>query len=117
MSLGVYKVPDPLKDEDKWFKFFTKKQLLYIVSSIAVGALLFVFFKKIGLEIIGIVLGLMVIIVVALFAMISMPPERYLSGGGYSLEQLTMRLLHKRLKGHHIYVKNYWAGKQKTGRE
>ena len=104
---GSYRVPDELKDEDKWFLFFTKKQLVYIIGSFIFAALFFLLFKKINLEIIGLGVGVFVILVTIIFAMIPIPPERYLMGGGYSMEVLAMRLLCKALRGKKLYVKNY----------
>ena len=45
-SLGTYKVPAPLKDEDKWFKFFTKTQLICVAGSVVLGVSILVQFCR-----------------------------------------------------------------------
>ena len=107
-SLGTYKVPAALKDEDKWFKFFTKAQLICIAVAVVLGVGILVFFSRLGLVAIGLALCLIVIIAVGVCVMIRIPADKYLMGGGEYIVVILFRLIRKRLpKNRVIYIKNY----------
>lgn len=107
-SLGTYKVPAPLKDEDKWFKFFTKTQLICVAGSVVLGVSILVFFARIGLVPIGLALCLLEIASVGACVMIRMPADKYLMGGGEYIIVILFRLIRKKLpKNRVIYIKNY----------
>lgn len=106
-GFGESRVPhDILSDEDKWFKFFTKVQLLGIAVFAFIG---FIFFK--GLSLLGFTMagiGCLIICtgIGALLMMVRMPNSRYLTGGGsYIWEIITILIYRKAVKC--IYVRNY----------
>lgn len=99
--LGDYAVMAELKDEDKWLKYFTKKQLLYfgVASVLGIGEI--ILFYKLGLVIIGVEL-LIINIVIAFVIQLRMPSDKYLWGGGTLIEELLLRIIKKNLPGHKI---------------
>ena len=111
-ELGTYSIPKEYKDEDKWFRFFTKKQLLHVGVGCGIGLMLFAFMTSIGISALGIALAEICIIISAIVAFIKMPTEKYLVGGGYNLSTIIYRLILKRLpRNKVIYIKNYNSGK------
>ena len=108
----THPVMSELKDEDKWLKFFTVKQLIYYGVAIAIGVGLTVLLHRLfHAE----VIGFMVIIINVCLAFLlqkNIPNDgdKYIIGGGMPLQTILIRLLKKRLKRNRvIYVKNYDA--------
>ena len=109
-SLGKYKIPRPMQDEDKWFKYFTKRQLIYVGIALVVMARLIFWVKDYQsfIQIPVLTIGCIVVIVSTVFGMINMPDDRYLWGGGTSLEKLTVRLVRRKMRSNRVlYVRNY----------
>ncbi len=107
MAAGTYKIPKPFKDEDKWFKL-TKKQILYLTAGglLAVGAIRI--FSMLGIAIIGWVVGISILLFSILLSSVAMPLDKYIIGGGISLEILAVRVITKRFPGRrNLYIKNY----------
>ena len=107
-DLGSYRIPKELKDEDKWFKFFTKKQLLIVGSGLALSIVIVGFFYGMHLLPVGVMMAEVVMLLSAGIAFVKIPTDKYLIGGGYPVSQILIRLVLKRLPGHRVlYVKNY----------
>ncbi len=107
MALGVYKVPRKLKDEDKWFRFFTKTQLFIMMIGIAISAVFFFIFGLVKAYRIATVFSVFVLLVCALLAFFKMPESRYLYGGGYPAYQILFRLIKKYfMSKKQVYIKN-----------
>lgn len=109
-SLGRYKIPRPMQDEDKWFKYFTKHQLVYVGVSLVIIARLILWVKSSSslVQIPVLTLGSIVVILSIAFGVLTMPDDKYLWGGGTKVETLVVRLVRKRLKGNRVlYVRNY----------
>lgn len=105
-QMGKYKIPRPFKDEDKWFRFFTKKQLLYlfVCCFLAIGSVMLL--SKIYLTVIGFVVAIFFLMFGFIVPRFDMPLNKYLWGGGVSLEKLSLRVLIKQLpKNKVIYIK------------
>jgi hypothetical protein len=108
MALGSYKIPKEFKDEDKWFKFFTKRQLIYAAAIIFIDVNVVKFTHLFHLEVLGIIVAILVTLILGGMAFITMPADKYLIGGGMSLESLILRLFLKyQPSNKKIYVKNY----------
>ena len=60
-KMGRYRIPREMKDEDKWFKFFNSNQLLWIVIFGVMAFVVYIPFKIIHLEIIGMVFSVVLI--------------------------------------------------------
>jgi len=105
--MGRYKIPREFKDEDVWFKLFTKKQLLYLVIFGGIGLLFLYLFNKIHMVVIG---G---IVFVGFFALgiilprFNMPNDKYLWGGGMPLETIFLRFVKKTFSKKSVYIKNH----------
>ncbi len=107
-QLGNYKIPKQFKDEDRWFKFFTKKQLLILGIGIALSMAVLAITSAIHLTGIGIICLVLNLAVSACLAFVPMPADRYLLGGGYPLLTIVLRLINKYLiEPKVLYVKNY----------
>lgn len=107
MALGQYRRPPELRDEDKWFKFFTKTQLLGVGIALLIAGYLLIFFSTHGLFAIGFGLAFIIMLFAIIIMMFQMPKEKYLLGGGEELRTLLFRIIRKRLrKNRKIYVNN-----------
>ena len=96
-QLGKYKVPRELQDEDKWFKFFTKKQLATAIVIIFIDWQIVTFFYNIHMVIVGITLALFFTIVCGAVVSLKMPNNRHLHGGGVGLDALAIRIMKRKL--------------------
>ena len=92
---GKYRIPKEFKDEDIWFKWFTKKQLFYftIAALLACGSI--ILFTKIHLTLIGTTLAILFLIIGFAVPRFDMPADKYLLGGGIPLEVIITRILVK----------------------
>lgn len=102
---GRYKTMREMKDEDKWFRFFTKEQLLYlaIFGSIAVGIAFL--FHMVGLTLIGMVFAVMLIALGLILPRFNVPEDKYILGGGMPLKVIVKRILLKQLpKNKVLYI-------------
>ena len=110
-ELGSYQIPKEFKDEDKWFRFFTKKQLIVVGAALAACVVIVSFFYGIGMLKVGLAIAEIIMVLAVAVVFIRIPTDRYLIGGGYHIAQIVGRLIIKRLPGHKIiYVKNYEEG-------
>ena len=95
-ELGKYRVPRELKDEDKWFKFFTKKQLLVAAVVLFIDAWIVVISNRLKMIVVGIVIALFIAIMTAIILVGKMPAKRYIHGGGLGFDALIMRVLKRK---------------------
>ena len=87
-KLGVFPIPGEFKSEDKWFRYFNRKQAAVLVLC---GILDY----KI------IMMGIV---------MVRLPVDvLFLNGGGITIDQLLFRLLYRRLH-RELYTKNEDGG-------
>lgn len=106
MVNGVYEVPRELKDEDKWFRFFTKKQLFVVGIAAGICAFLFFILTGLGLFVLALILSVGILVLAVFYAFFIMPDNKYMYGGGYAISTLIMRLINKRFLARKvIYVK------------
>lgn len=109
MARGTYQVPRPLEDQDKWFRFFTKKQLAYVGAALLLDVFIYTLFAKMHLSFIGICLCVGNLLIAGVLGYISIPTDKYLMGGGERAEVIVFRIINRKFnkKNHIIYVKNY----------
>lgn len=107
MALGKARIPDEFKDEDKWLRFFSKRQVIVTVAFLVVGIILSIIFFQIGIPFIG--LSIIVLFTFVGFAIVTfkVPDSKYLFCGGSYLYVLLARIIRKRLPWNRkLYVKN-----------
>lgn len=105
-SLGRYRIPKEFKDEDKWFKFFTKKQLLYIGIAGGLSAVAIVIAVKLNILPVGIVIAELLMIGAIVIAFVKVPKDKYMIGGGLPVRVILLRLIGKNLKANKkLYVR------------
>lgn len=104
MAQGRFAIPNEYKDEDRWLKFFTKRQLVYVVLAALLDYIIYRIFNKWLL--IWLVIDLIITLVAAVIALASIPKSRYLLGGGNSVETIITRIIIRRVTCV-LYIKNY----------
>lgn len=108
---STYDIPEEFSDEDRWFKFFTKKQAIMIVAAIGIMVMLVKIFDGAGLAFIGVIFGGLLVIAITVIAMLKLPETNYLRGGGQTLDVILFkRFIRKRNR--RIYVKGYVVEKR-----
>lgn len=106
MAYGVYRVPREFKDEDRWFRFFTKTQLLIMGVAVGICGILFLLFSIVGLFVPALILSVVVLAIAGLLAFLPMPDNKYMYGGGYPVYIIAKRLINKKyIAKKQIYVK------------
>lgn len=107
MAKFKYAIPSEFTDEDKWFKFFTKKTLTVLVVTGAFTVFLYKMFGAIfNKAFIGILIGALVMIISALITMMPVSDDKYLKGGGQTLDSVFLKILIRK-KNRRIYVLGY----------
>lgn len=98
------KVPAEFSDDERWYKYFTKKSLLALILSCGIAAGIIVLFTKVNLTLVGVVLG--VALGAALFSVTILKPVKtdVLSATGATMDVVGIRVLARRLKGR-VFVK------------
>ena len=92
MEIGRYKIPREIQDEDKWFRFFTKKQLAVIAITLFVCGNLVILTQKLHVVVVGITLSILFLLVTAAILFLKMPRTKYIFGGGLGLDILLFRI-------------------------
>ena len=107
--LGHYENPSGLKDEDKFFRFFTKTELVFMIivimpslmfcrSAFASGDKVAIFFAFLFTFLLcG---GMLVLLKV------KVPEKMYLMGSGRPLYILIARFIRKKMQPRVLYIKN-----------
>ena len=74
--------PHQLKDEDRWFKYFSKKQLIIVLPTVLI--IIFVMYAAIKFDhpVSGVVFSALIALVIIGPIMFPMPQDMYLFGGG-----------------------------------
>ncbi len=116
-SLGEYRPPNQIaNDEDKYWKL-TKTQLIYVGIGLIVGFLVFSIlnmFHIVFLRILGVVLCLMLAICGGFIGGFTIPNSRYLKGGGLRIDVYIRFWFNKRYskkKKRVLYTQNINRGK------
>lgn len=98
-------MPNQFEDEDLWFKFFKKKQLLIIASILFICLALIRWFSSVNLMWVGVVIAIVIMIVALVLVMIPIPDNLYLYGIGKPLYvMVVLFLLNKINPKKHIYT-------------
>lgn len=103
--IGRYKIPRPFKDEDIWFRWFTKKQLMYLVVFGGVGILVLFISAIINMVVIGGVFCVLCLALGIIIPRFDVPDDKYLWGGGMPLETIFIRIVIKKISKKVMYIK------------
>lgn len=107
-----HEIPSEFTDEDRWFKYFTKKTLAFIMVGCVITCLLFKLCSFFGGAIIGVVLGLVITVALGAVSMIPVPENQFLRGGGLTYDVIIIRRFIRR-KNKVVYVKGYENEKER----
>jgi len=107
---GVFKIPKELKDEDKWFRYFTKKQAVPIAVTLLIDYRIIMWASQRNFLLPAIIVSVILTLLVAGIVMVELPVDvLFLSGGGITMEQWIRRVFIRK-RNRKIYVKNYDMG-------
>lgn len=105
--MGVFPIPNEFRSEDKWFRYFNRKQALVLVVSLIIDYRVIMSANAKGLLLPAIILMLLFTMLTVGVVMISLPVDAlFLNGGGITLDQLLFRVMYRKLHKE-IYAKNY----------
>lgn len=104
---GVFSIPGEFKSEDKWFRYFNRKQAVVLVICGILDYRVIMSANVNGLLIPAIILMLVLTMTAMGIVMVRLPVDAlFLSGGGVTIDQLLFRLLYRRIH-RELYTKNY----------
>ncbi len=95
-QIGQYRVPDELKDEDLWFRFFTKRQLAIFIAVFLIDWGILKITGLMHLNVVGVLVSIGLLVITGILVFFKMPANRYLLGGGIGLDKLLARILIKK---------------------
>lgn len=107
-----HQIPSEFTDEDRWFKFFTKTTMKYLIAGLVITYLLFKLFGLIGFSLIGVTIGLVITIGLVFIASYPIPETQYIKGANLTIVRILKRRL-IRYFNRCIYVKGYRGGGSK----
>lgn len=98
---------DLLKNEEKWFRFLSVKNLVAICIACIPGLACFLIIKSFGQALIGGVVWFLFVLAGYLLTAIVLPPDTYAyTGGGQYLYIVILRKIYRRIT-RRTYIKNY----------
>lgn len=98
-ATGVFRVPREFKDEDKWFRYFNKKQALVLVLTLLADYRMLVAASEHGLVLPALVVAVLLTLVIAGVVMVQLPVDvMFLTGGGITLDQWLFRVILRKCK-------------------
>jgi hypothetical protein len=105
--LGVFPIPGEFKSEDKWFRYFDRKQALVLVICGIMDYRAVMTAAAKGMLVPALILMLFLTLAAMGIVMIRLPVDAlFLSGGGLTIDTLIFRVLYRKLH-REIYTKNY----------
>lgn len=105
--LGVFPIPGEFKSEDKWFRYFNRKQAVVLVICGVIDYRVVMSAATKGLLIPVLILMICLTLMALGCVMIRLPVDAmFLSGGGLTVDELFFRLIYRK-KHREIYTKNY----------
>ncbi len=102
------------KDEEKFFKIFSKKALACCLAASIPGFVLFEFFSILGFTLVGILLWAVLVIIVFVATSYVLPVSGYrYKGGGQALYVIWLRKIYRRMNSC-VYIKHYDVIKERN---
>lgn len=117
MAAGVFRVPRGFKDEDRWFRYFNKKQAVVLVLTGLADYRLIMAASGKGLALPAVIAALLLTLAAGGLVMVRLPVDAmYLTGGGITLDQWVFRTVLRKCC-RKIYTKNIhergeWDGEE-----
>lgn len=106
-KLGVFQIPGEFKSEDRWLRYFNRKQAIVLVVCGVIDYRAIMWASTKGLLIPAIIVMLIVTLFVMGSVMIRLPVDAlFLNGGGNTIDELLFRITYRKLH-REIGVKNY----------
>lgn len=107
--LGVFQIPGEFKSEDKWFRYFNRKQAIVLVICGIIDYRVVMSASSKGLLVPALIAMILFTLIIMGAVMIRLPVDvMFLTGGGLTMDEMLVRLLYRRIN-RCIYTKNYDA--------
>lgn len=105
--LGVFQIPGEFKSEDKWFRYFNRKQAVVLVICGIIDYRVVMSASSKGMLVPVLIAMILFTLIIMGAVMIRLPVDvMFLSGGGLTMDEMLVRLLYRRIN-RCIYTKNY----------
>ena len=105
--LGVFQIPGEFKSEDKWFRYFNRKQAIVLVICGIIDYRVVMSASSKGLLVPALIAMILFTLIIMGSVMIRPPVDvMFLTGGGLTMDEMLVRLLYRRIN-RCIYTKNY----------
>lgn len=109
-GIGHYQTPIELKDEDTYFKFFTKTELVYVLVALVPSFFLCRGAWQSGsliLLYLALTISFLLVVGILVCLKIKLPERMYLVGCGMPIYIILIRLIRKAFQKKKIYINNY----------
>ncbi|MCR5837025.1 MAG: hypothetical protein K6G88_11010 [Lachnospiraceae bacterium] len=100
-------VPHQMKDEDIWFRFFTKSQLMALAPVVGIDFVLIKITAAFKILPVGVTIAFVFSLAALVLVMIKIPENMYLYGIGKPLYVPIAQWLLRKVGKKKIYTKNY----------
>lgn len=113
-AAGVFRVPREFKDEDRWFRYFNKKQAAVLVLAGLADYRIIMTASAKGLTLPAIIMAILFTLIAGGMVMVRLPADTmYLTGGGITLDQWIFRILlrkcHRVIYTKNAYERSAWS--------
>ena len=109
-KLGGFPIPGEFKNEDRWFRYFNRKQATVLVLCGILDYRVIMFANLKGMLVPAITLMLMFTMTMMGIVMVRLPVDvLFLNGGGITIDQLLFRILYRKIH-RELYTKNEDGG-------
>lgn len=106
MAFGTYKTFGQIKDEDKYLRFFTKRNIIWTAIGLSISVGVMFLSKAMNASKVGAVVSFIIVVSFAAISFVRIPTDKYLSGGGLFLTTLLQRYFMRRIgKNKVLYCK------------
>lgn len=107
--MGIYPIPDELKDEDKWFKIFRTKELKFVIVIGVIDALILRLGISTGTFMLALVISAILSLGCLALIKFKIPKDKYIYGSGKPVYSYIVSKIIQ-FSHHCIYIKNYDIG-------
>lgn len=105
--VGIFKTPSEIKNEDRWFRYFNRRQAVILAIMLIIDYRIILVSHVHGWLLPAIIIAICLTMLVMGIVMINLPVDRFfLTGGGLQLDEFIYRLIYRKVH-RTICTKNY----------
>lgn len=99
-------VPREFSDDERWYRYFTRKSIMVLLCMGVLSLIIIKFCSLIGVQIVGIYLALVLTTVAMVAVMLPIPEGDVLHGSGCTCDVILLRMYIRKKKAR-LYLKGF----------